>query len=594
MIQRSDRMELVHSDIRGELFRRSLKMQQEGINVLKLNTGNPATFGFTMADSIRNALEGNEHKAVGYCDFQGMPAAREAIAAYHRSKGIDGVEAGDVFIGNGVRTTPQGIDFMIDRFRKSVPYGRYNVIGQQLPSEPESFIHLDMVFTMLDTDKCMVFKPLIMQANQYQTVHIVIQDGIVTSIRPVSGLLSVLKKLGMDPKPIVCGGADEWDQEREQWHSGANFFAFAPGKVLSYARNIHTLEELSKNGFEVVSANEFISGRADGAVYGDSPCVVTIDGSELPRGGGGATDIALTSSDMNFSNGVTSRSSASLKSRIIVAGGGAGASARYTVTETTGTTNSLLATLSSHTSTGAGSTTYPYWTRYALNSHINQSGTYSVNWDSTTGGTFSRVLYVIYNLSPWTIEKETVISKGGTFKIDLDTYPESAYSHNIFIYAAKGSSEPCYLSGGKLYIQEATTSSSSSKSTATTSKQGGGVSGKGQYPGTQTAAGQGGAFGVGGSVSVTNYRYSGGGGGGGWYGGGTGHSDTSTSYINYCGGGSGFVNTAANASARPSDYTGLELDSGTTIAGNSSFESPSGGTETGHSGNGYARITRIN
>ena len=206
------------------------------------------------------------------------------------------MEGGDILvarediliIGNGVRTTPQGIDFMIDRFRKSVPRGRYNVIVQQLPSEPESFIHLDMVFTLLDNDKCMVFKPLITQANQYQTVHIIIEDGRVTSIRPVSGLLSVLKKLGMDLKPIVCGGADEWDQEREQWHSGANFFAFAPGKVISYARNIHTLEELSKSGFEIVKANDFISGAADSTVYGNSPCVLTIDGSELPRGGGGA------------------------------------------------------------------------------------------------------------------------------------------------------------------------------------------------------------------------------------------------------------------------------------------------------------------
>ncbi len=206
------------------------------------------------------------------------------------------MEGGDILvarediliIGNGVRTTPQGIDFMIDRFRKSVPRGRYNVIVQQLPSEPESFIHLDMVFTLLDNDKCMVFKPLITQANQYQTVHIVIEDGKVTGIRPVSGLLSVLKKLGMDLKPIVCGGADEWDQEREQWHSGANFFAFAPGKVISYARNIHTLEELSKSGFEIVKASDFISGVADATVYGNSPCVLTIDGSELPRGGGGA------------------------------------------------------------------------------------------------------------------------------------------------------------------------------------------------------------------------------------------------------------------------------------------------------------------
>ena len=206
------------------------------------------------------------------------------------------MEGGDIIvarediliIGNGVRTTPQGIDFMVNRLSRAIPTGRYNVIVQQLPSEPESFIHLDMVFTLLDEDKCMVFKPLIMQANQYQTVHIVIEEGKVVSIKPVSGLMSILKKLGMDLKPVVCGGADEWDQEREQWHSGANFFAFAPGKVLSYARNIHTLEELSKNGFEIVKANDFISGEADSTVFGSAPCVLTIDGSELPRGGGGA------------------------------------------------------------------------------------------------------------------------------------------------------------------------------------------------------------------------------------------------------------------------------------------------------------------
>ena len=218
------------------------------------------------------------------------------------------MEGGDIIVaredilivGNGVRSTAQGIDFMIDHFRRTSPRGRYNVIVQQLPSEPESFIHLDMVFTLLDNDKCMVFKPLITQANQYQTVHIIIEDGKVTSIRPVSGLLSVLKKLGMDLKPIVCGGADEWDQEREQWHSGANFFAFAPGKVISYARNVHTLDELSRNGFEIVKANDFISGKADDTVYGQSPCVLTIDGSELPRGGGGARCMTMPLSRMKI------------------------------------------------------------------------------------------------------------------------------------------------------------------------------------------------------------------------------------------------------------------------------------------------------
>ena len=102
MIQLADRMEHVHSDIRGELYREAMAMQARGIDVLKLNTGNPAAFGFPLPESIRTALEGREADAVAYCDFQGMPEAREAIAAYHRSKGIHGVEAQDVFIGNGV------------------------------------------------------------------------------------------------------------------------------------------------------------------------------------------------------------------------------------------------------------------------------------------------------------------------------------------------------------------------------------------------------------------------------------------------------------------------------------------------------------
>lgn len=207
------------------------------------------------------------------------------------------MEGGDILIaredilviGNGIRTTSQGIDFIVDRICRNYPCGRYNVLVQQLPSEPESFIHLDMVFTLLDRDKCMVFKPLIMQSNQYQTVHIVIEDGNVLSIRPVAGLLPALKSLGMDLKPVVCGGADDWDQEREQWHSGANFFAFAPGKVLTYARNVHTLEELDANGFEIVSASDFMSGRRDDLVSDPSKlCAVALNGSELPRGGGGA------------------------------------------------------------------------------------------------------------------------------------------------------------------------------------------------------------------------------------------------------------------------------------------------------------------
>ena len=82
------RMQKVHSDIRGPIFQEANRMSAAGIPILKLNTGNPATFGFKMPDSVRNALVENADKAVAYCDLKGMPAAREAIWAYEQSKGI--------------------------------------------------------------------------------------------------------------------------------------------------------------------------------------------------------------------------------------------------------------------------------------------------------------------------------------------------------------------------------------------------------------------------------------------------------------------------------------------------------------------------
>ncbi len=102
LIQLADRMEHVHSDIRGELYREALVMQQQGIDVLKLNTGNPAAFGFPLPESIRNALDGRIEAGVPYCDFQGMPQAREAIVRYETGKGIRGLRPDDIFIGNGV------------------------------------------------------------------------------------------------------------------------------------------------------------------------------------------------------------------------------------------------------------------------------------------------------------------------------------------------------------------------------------------------------------------------------------------------------------------------------------------------------------
>ncbi len=125
--------------------------------------------------------------------------------------------------------------------------------------------------------------------------------------------------------------------------------------------------------------------------------------------------------------------------------------------------------------------------------------------------------------------------------------------------------------------------------------------------GTQTAGGTGatgsypaqaGSFGLGGQGGPYSGTYTvtgGGGGGGGWYGGGGGKSGNSSSAYPG-GGGSGYVYTATTAANYPSGCllnSSMYLQNASTMAGNQSFTAPAGGNETGHEGNGYARITPI-
>jgi len=202
------------------------------------------------------------------------------------------IEGGDILVtrsdilllGIGKRTTPQGVDFIIELLKQTRQ--SHHLVIQELPREPESFIHLDMVFTLVDAQHCLIYQPVILNPSRLKTVHIVIENGEVRSISEEKNLLEVLHKLGMELTPIICGGRkDEWIQEREQWHSGANFFAIAPGKVLGYGQNTYTMEEMNRHGYEIIRAKELLSGKKNLGDY--RKCVITIDGSELSRGGGG-------------------------------------------------------------------------------------------------------------------------------------------------------------------------------------------------------------------------------------------------------------------------------------------------------------------
>ena len=126
------------------------------------------------------------------------------------------------------------------------------------------------------------------------------------------------------------------------------------------------------------------------------------------------------------------------------------------------------------------------------------------------------------------------------------------------------------------------------------------IYGSGGGGGTQTAGGaggssNGGSFGSGGKGLSRSSGY-GGAGGGGWYGGGGSYPDGSGDDDRGGGGGSGYVYTASTASNYPSGCllnSAYYLESASMTAGNASMPSPTGSTETGHSGDGYIRITVI-
>lgn len=97
-------LERVHYEIRGPLLQEAMQLEEKGVEVLKLNIGNPAVFDFEVPEIFHEQLTECVFKFHGYCDSKGHLAARKAIIAYNHSIGV-GKNISDpnrVYIGNGV------------------------------------------------------------------------------------------------------------------------------------------------------------------------------------------------------------------------------------------------------------------------------------------------------------------------------------------------------------------------------------------------------------------------------------------------------------------------------------------------------------
>jgi len=98
----SEALRHVRYEIRGRLARRAHELERQGYEIVSLNIGNPRAFGLRTPETMRLAMIENLGDAEGYCHHKGIFPAREAVVMQQQERGVRGVSAEEVFIGNGV------------------------------------------------------------------------------------------------------------------------------------------------------------------------------------------------------------------------------------------------------------------------------------------------------------------------------------------------------------------------------------------------------------------------------------------------------------------------------------------------------------
>lgn len=99
--KKSTKLDGVLYDVRGPVLDEAMRMEEAGANVLKLNIGNPAPFGFRTPDEVVYDMSRQLVDCEGYSNSKGLYSARKAIMQYYQLKGIEGVEIEDIYTGNG-------------------------------------------------------------------------------------------------------------------------------------------------------------------------------------------------------------------------------------------------------------------------------------------------------------------------------------------------------------------------------------------------------------------------------------------------------------------------------------------------------------
>lgn len=202
------------------------------------------------------------------------------------------MEGGDVmiinenylFIGHSERTSQHAINLLKDYlFEKNIID---NVVEVEIPRE-RNFMHLDTIFTQINTHDWVVFKPII-------------YDGIGSLVKVYNKSGDIKKYLSVkelfteeiDPEArFIFGGKGIYPyQEREQWTDGCNLVALSPGVALTYDRNLKTEEALKEKGYKILHADDLLREINNNKIKPKDikNTIITLPSTELSRGRGGS------------------------------------------------------------------------------------------------------------------------------------------------------------------------------------------------------------------------------------------------------------------------------------------------------------------